>query len=89
MPTNKQAYVKLFFTTKNNSLYCIMPNYQSKITIHNIETSKDLKIGILGQSNILPSKQVNKNLEIDLSGVSKCELPNKIFVIKIEGVRGN
>ena len=86
IPTNKQAYVQLFFTRKKSDLYCIVPSYQSKITINDITAGKNMQVSILGINKPITSKYESGKLVIDLSGLSVTDFPNKLFVIKISGM---
>jgi len=82
-PTDKQAYIQLFFTRKNTNLYCIIPSYSPKITINCVSVSKNSKVTVMGINKPVSWKTENDKLVVDLSELCMIAPPNKILVIKI------
>ena len=81
-PTDKQAYIQLFFTRKNTNLYCIIPSYSPKITINCVSVSKNSKVTVMGINKPVSWKTENDKLVVDLSELCMIAPPNKILVIK-------
>lgn len=84
-PSKEHANIEMFFTRKNNDLYCIVPAYTSRLLIRNYTAPAGAKAGILGSRAGISLKQQGKDCVIDLSALHPGDIPYKIFVVKIAG----
>jgi len=83
-PNKDNAYIEAFFTTKNKDLFCIVPNYSSKIKLRNFKPATGTTVSILGNNKSLPFKQAGNDCIIDLSGLQPGEMSAELFVIKLK-----
>jgi alpha-L-fucosidase len=88
VPKKDSAYIESFFTKKGDDLYCILPNYQSSITIRDIVTTASSEISILGTNNKPSFKRKADGLAIDLSNLHPGDISaSGILVIKISNIK--
>ena len=88
VPKKDSAYIESFFTKKGDDLYCILPNYQSSITIRDIATTASSEISILGTNNKPSFKRKADGLAIDLSNLHPGDISaSGILVIKISNIK--
>lgn len=80
------AHIEMFFTQKGKDLYCILPNYASKVYIKDLTVKGNTRVQILGYSKNLPIKNIRNNCEIDLSALQPGEISSKLLVLKLTNV---
>ena len=84
-PAGDTAKIECFFTRKNKTLYCIIPNYRPSIVLKNIALPKGSLLQVLGSKANIPWKQTGKDINIDLSALRPGDLAEKnVFVVKLE-----
>lgn len=83
VPDDHNAHIEMFFTKKGNTLYCILPDYQSRIKIANFTPSGTVRASILGHGEEIAYKREGKDFIIDLSSVSPKDF-EKPLVVKLE-----
>ncbi len=84
VPNKDTASIECFFTRKNKDLYCIIPFYQSALTLKNISIPLSSKISLLGTSKNILWKQQGKDVRIDLSNLRPGDVSEKgVFVVKL------
>jgi alpha-L-fucosidase len=82
VPKKDSAYIEAFFTKKGDNFYCILPAYQSSITIKNLPLPASATI--LGTSKKASIKQKGKDVYVDLSNLRPGDISTTgIFVIKL------
>jgi alpha-L-fucosidase len=85
VPKKDTAYIKAFFTKKENDVYCILPSYRTSITIKNLKLPTTTQTTILGSNVKCTWKQKGKDVFIDLSHLRPGDIsPTGIFVIKLK-----
>lgn len=82
-PSKEHANIEMFFTQKNNELYCIVPAYTSQLLIRDYTAPGGASASVLGGKTGLPLKQEGKDCVVDLSALHPGDVPYKIFVVKI------
>ncbi|MBC8035097.1 MAG: alpha-L-fucosidase [Chitinophagaceae bacterium] len=87
--TDGKAFVEMFFTRKGKQLYCIVPEYNTTITIRNVKPLPSSSIEILGSGRQIPWKQVGKDVICDLSRLTPADLQHPIFTIKVSAAGDN
>ncbi len=85
-PKANEAHIEYFFTKKNNSVYCIVPDYAPQLQIHDLKITPATKAAILGCNKIFSCKQRGKDCVIDLSDAKPGDIPSEIFVVKLNEV---
>jgi alpha-L-fucosidase len=81
--SSKHAHIEMFFTSKGNDLYAILPFYQSDIFIQDVKPGKRTQVSILGCSKKLSWKKNGNGIRIDASTLQPGDIPGRIFTIKI------
>jgi alpha-L-fucosidase len=84
-PKSNEAHIEYFFTTKNHDLYCIVPAYTPRVRIKDLKIQKHAKATVLGSSLEFNCLQYGTDCVIDLSTAKPGDIPDKLFVIKLEG----
>jgi alpha-L-fucosidase len=83
-PSNDNAHIEIFFTTKNKDLFCIVPRYSATIKLRNFKPAPGTGVSILGNTKSLSFKEVGNDCVIDLSGLKPGEMSAESFVIKLK-----
>ena len=84
-PSKEHAHIEMFFTRKNNNLYCIVPSYNPQLLLRNYTLPAGAKASILGSRANIRIKQQGKDCVLDLSALHPGDVPSELFVIKITG----
>jgi len=84
-PSKEYAHIEMFFTRKNNNLYCIVPSYNPQLLLRNYTLPAGAKASILGSKANIRVKQQGKDCVLDLSALHPGDVPPQLFVIKITG----
>ncbi|SEM95619.1 alpha-L-fucosidase [Chitinophaga rupis] len=84
-PSKEHAHIEMFFTRKNNNLYCIVPSYSPQLLLRNYTLPAGAKASILGSKANIRVKQQGKDCVLDLSVLHPGDVPPQLFVIKITG----
>lgn len=84
-PDASRAHIELFFTRKNNDLYCIVPQYKNKITIKNFNARAGTAAAVLSNGKTLAWKNTGKDCVIDLSSLKTGDVPAELIAIKLKG----
>jgi alpha-L-fucosidase len=87
-PDKGFASKEIFFTKKNNALYCICPVYPNQtLTVQDLQLSPKANITLLGRSENLKWKQVGKNIQISVPLLTPSNAPcNYAYTFKIDGI---
>ena len=84
VPKKDTAYIETFFTQKENTLYCTVPNYSNEIILRDIPYTSNSKLSILGTATTLNWKKIGKDIKVDLTSLHPGDVhASGIFVIKI------
>ena len=87
-PKPGNARKEMWFTSKEDVLYALLPGWPEKdeAVIKEVKLQKGASVSLLGLDRPLPWKICRGNLHVDLSDVRPSELPCRhIFVLKIDG----
>ncbi|QHS62324.1 alpha-L-fucosidase [Chitinophaga agri] len=82
-PSKEYAHIEMFFTKKDNALYCIATGYQPQLRIKDFAPAKQAKASILGSNKTISWKQQGKDCIVDLSGLRPGDLTGNLFVVKV------
>ncbi|HVI47723.1 MAG TPA: alpha-L-fucosidase [Chitinophaga sp.] len=82
-PANGNAYIEMFFTRKDNTLYCIVPYYRPQLRIRDFNAGKGAVVSIPGCDKPVKWQQEGKDCVIDLSSLKPGDIPAETFVVKI------
>jgi len=86
-PDKDIAWVQCLFTRKGKDLYCIVPSYQTRLTLKNMTAPPGTKASLLGGSASVSMKQTGKDILIDLSNLRPWDVGQSgIFVVKLSGM---
>lgn len=80
-PKKDTAFIEMFFTQKNDSIFCILPKYRNTVIIKDIE--KNRKAIWLEGGLELPVKHSGGFMEIDLRGIADKLTDNYPLVIRL------
>lgn len=83
-PGKDNAYIEVFFTSKNKDLFCIVPAYHSKIKLRNFKPAAGTTVSILGNPKTISFRQTGNDCIIDVSGMQPGEMSAELFVIKLK-----
>ena len=76
--------VQAFFTRKGKDLYCIVPGYRKELRLRNFQPVSGSSVTLLEKNKALKSKQVGKDLVIDLTSIEPGDVTPELFVIKLK-----
>ncbi|KAA2241405.1 alpha-L-fucosidase [Chitinophaga agrisoli] len=82
-PSKEHANIEMFFTKKDNNLYCIVPAYHSQLIIKDYTAPAGAKVVLLGSKANIRLKQQGKDCLLDLSALHPGDISHPLFVIKI------
>jgi alpha-L-fucosidase len=68
-PGGGNAHIEMFFTQKGKNLYCIIPNYKSRVNIREFRPAGGMEISLLGYNQKINWVQKGNGCEIDLSSL--------------------
>ncbi|WP_018629080.1 alpha-L-fucosidase [Niabella aurantiaca] len=85
-PRKDTAHIELFFTRKEKDLYCILPDYQSKLLIRELNVPANTTALLLANNKTVKVKNIGKDCLVDLSGFKPGELPGELLVLKLKDV---
>ncbi|MBZ4191293.1 alpha-L-fucosidase [Niabella beijingensis] len=85
-PKTDAAHIELFFTQKGKDLFCILPDYRSKVVIKGLNMPANGNAVLLANNQPVPVKNTGKDCVIDLSAFRPGELPGELLVLKLPGV---
>jgi alpha-L-fucosidase len=88
-PKKDTAHIEIFFTTKRKDLFCILPAFQSKITLKNFIAPALATATILGTAKTFSIKNIGNDCEIDLSSLKPGEAPSELLVVKVKDALNN
>lgn len=83
-PKKDTAHIEYFFTQKGKNLYCLVPSYTNNITIKNFKPAASARVSVLGGNKIVQGKQTTTGYVIDLNTLKPGDVPNEVFVVKLE-----
>ncbi|BDD12730.1 alpha-L-fucosidase (plasmid) [Fulvitalea axinellae] len=88
-PIPGKAVKEVFFTSKGDALYAIIPKWRKgKVTLKNVTVAQGAKVTLLGADKKAKFRQSGKNLVIDMPDFDpEWNLPPEAYVIKISKVR--
>jgi len=82
-PSKAHAHIEMFFTRKDDNLYCIVPAYAPRLLIRNYTAPAGARASILGSKAPVRLQQQGRDCALDLSALHPGDAPGKLFVIKI------
>jgi len=82
-----QARIEMFFTRKDNTLYCIIPQWSRSFKIRDVSIGSHTSVSIPGLDKAIHWQKDGKDIIVDLSGIHPGDLTEKLFVVKITGLR--
>ncbi|MCF3108264.1 alpha-L-fucosidase [Niabella sp. CC-SYL272] len=85
-PKKDTAHIELFFTRKGRDLYCMLPDYQPRLRIKDLNVPANTTAVVLANNKEVKVKNAGKDCWIDLSGFKPGELPGELLVIKLKNV---
>ncbi|MBK1876127.1 alpha-L-fucosidase [Pelagicoccus mobilis] len=87
-PDDGVAYKEIWFTQKDDVLYCIMPRYSDgKMFVEDLTVEPDCQITLLGMKEPLEWTQADHGLEVDLPVMNPNSKPSKYaWTLKIDGL---
>jgi len=88
-PDDGMASKEIWFTTKEDDLYCICPVYpKNKLVVKDVKLKSGSKVTMLGYSENLEWKRKGKNIEIQVPNLTASEVPcSHAWVFKLSGLK--
>jgi len=75
------------FTRKGKDLYCIIPQYQTRLVITGLTVPAGTKASVLGAASAVSIKQTGKDATLDLSALKPWDIgASGVFTVKLAGV---
>jgi alpha-L-fucosidase len=85
-PLKDSAFVQALFTRNGRDIYCIVPNYQDRLTLTDLTVPTGTKASLLNGASLVTWKQVGKDIVLDLSALKPSDVTAAgVFVVKLEG----
>jgi alpha-L-fucosidase len=87
-PDGGMATKEIFFTQKEDDLYCICPVYpKGKLMVKDVQLKSGSKVEMLGYNKSIKWKQKGKNVEIEVPALTASEVPCEFaWTFKLNGV---
>ncbi len=88
-PDEGMASKEIFFTQKDNNLYCISPVYpKGELVVKDVTLSSSAKVEMLGYTKSLKWKQQGANVVIEVPFLTASEVPSKYaWTFKLSGLK--
>ena len=85
-PKKDTAHIELFFTKKGRDLYCILPDYRSKLLIRDLNVPANAAAVLLANGKEVKVTNTGRNCMVDLSAFKPGALPGELLVLKLKNV---